>query len=301
MLSPIQGVPLSRLWRNVRALETSRPRIVLVFLLLIALPPWAQQPANLPKTLPELAAVLPELVHAQQKPFDFGPFSEAMTIALQRDPASAYDAIPVLSKDLQDADPEVQRYTIAVLYGMTMRQDASELLAPVFAQLADAITSANQYTQSMALLTVASLKTKAPDIVVSPTRKLLQARSSSDRVTLAAAGALVAMRPTDETIQTEVLSAINDPKVSEQLRVQLVDGTAEWGVGPLIVNNVVRLVNTSEDKQMRDAAISGATKIGPNALSRVVDRLQQIKDNPTESAQSHQLADQALSRLAIQR
>src|ERR1700743_1383150 len=70
---------------------------------------------NFPQTLPELVALLPALAHDKElTPGSiensqwFAPYTEATDKALHKDPNSAFDAIPALSKNLQDPDHQVQ-------------------------------------------------------------------------------------------------------------------------------------------------------------------------------------------------
>jgi hypothetical protein len=273
-------------------------RLLFVISLTYSMTSGAQTTADLPQTLPELAAILPHLVHTQPKPFDFGPFSEAWTVALQKNPASISAAMPVLSRDLEDPDQKVQYCTLAILYGLELQPNGIEFLAPLSGQLAKAIsTGGDQYTQSMALTTVAGLYTRAPDIEVTAIEKLLGSRPTSERVTLAAAGALMATRPTDDVAQTSVLAVINDTGVPSQLREQLLSATASPYVGRLIVKNIIQVVNTNRDNQMRDAGIAAAIQVGSPALSGIGNRLNQIINDPSESPASHRIAQQALNKI----
>jgi len=271
-------------------------QVLSTILLSFAIATWAQTPTDLPKTLPELATILPQYVRTHPKPLDIGPFGDAFEAALVKDPNSVAAAIPILSQDLQDPDQDVQFYTLATLQRLAMQPNAAQLLSPVSAQLANAIASGgNQYIQSIALMTVTDLRTDAPDIVISPIKKLLVSRTSSDRVILGAAETLMVTRPADEAAQTAVLTVINDPATTKGLRQQLIYATANPLVGHLIVDNIVQVANTADDKELRDSAIAAALQVGPSALSGIGNRLNQIINDPSESLSSRRLARQALN------
>lgn len=256
--------------------------VFFLFTLLSSATLIAQNSQSLPQTLPELAKSLPALIHHKQ--FQMGPFSDAVDAALRKDPESVASAIPALSEDLSDPDPNVQFNTLAVLSALATPQNAG-LFAPVFPKLAKAISSDEQYSQGLAIYTVAEFGQKVPDSVVLEIEKLLVSRPS-DRLTKSSAQALMITRPKDDTAQNDIISAINDPNRSVELRRQILIASSIQGVGSQIINNVVQIVNTSEDKNLRDAAIEAADQIGPSALAPFT----------TGSAKSRQILPSLLHR-----
>jgi len=207
--------------------------------------------------------------------------------------------MPALSRDLQDPDQEVKSSTLAVLQVLAMRPDGPDLLAPLSSQIADAIATGDQSTQVLALMTAAYLRAKAPDVVIGPIENLLRTRRASDKAIIVAAEALIAIRPTDEAAQKRVISVINDPSTPLAVRYQVLYGTADFGTGSLVIDNVVQIANTSEDKKLRDTAISAALRIGPLAAARIQDRAGRIYNDPRESQASHQLAERALGLQSV--
>jgi hypothetical protein len=270
-----------------------------IALSLVATMAVAQAPTDLPKTFPELAAILPERAHTHPKPADFGPFSDAVDKALTQHPESAAAAMPALSRDLQDPYQEAKTWTLAILQVLAMRPDGADLLAPLSSQIADAIATGDQSTQGLALMTVANLRAKAPDVVIMPIENLLRSHQAPDKVIVGAADALIAIRPTDEAVQKLIVSVINDPSTPLSLRYQILYGTADFGTGSLVIDNVVQIANTSEDKKLRDTAISAALRIGPLAVARIQDRAGRIYNDPRESQASHQLAERALGLQSV--
>jgi hypothetical protein len=255
----------------------------------------SQPHSSLPQTFSELVTILPSLVHNKQ--LQFGLYSDAVWAALQRDPNSAFPAIPLLSRNLQDPDQDVEFYTLSILQDLALRSDYVELVTPFSAQLAHLISSGNDKTRSLALLAVAGFRQKAPDALIRSTEQLLLSRPNSERVLLGSAGTLMITRPTDETAQNDVLDAINDPALPVRIRQGLLQTTSFFGVGSKVRENVVRVANTSDDKTWRDIAIAGVDRIGPEALTQIRDRLDTIANDPTESLASHRLAHRALTTL----
>ncbi len=271
-----------------------RHGLITMALLASSLPVAAQ--SALPQSLPELAALLPSLVHSKQ--MKFGPFSDAMATALQRDPGSAAAAMPALSHDLQDADPEVRIETLAILQGLAMMPNGAALLEPVAAQVAGTIASPNESVSSLSLLTLTNLRQNAPEVMIAPAEHTLTNKASSDRVVMAAAQALMTARPMSDTAQAAVLAVVNDSTRSVRVRGGVLVMSASPFVGPRVIDGVVNAVNTSQDKQLRDAAIIAASKIGSKATVRVSDELTRIANDSTESLSSHQIAHRALTEIA---
>jgi HEAT repeat protein len=251
----------------------------------------AQAPQSLPQTLPELAKMLPSLVH--EKKFELGSFSDAVDLALRNDQSSTSAAIPLLSMDLRDPDPDVQFNTLVVMGTLAAQRENADLFQPVMPQLAAAISSGSQYSQAAAIYVISELGPTVSDPVIVPIERLLLSRPS-DKLTLLAAEALMMTRPSDETAQRDVISAINDSGRSIELRQQILHVSSVEGVGSEIISNVLQIVETSEDKRLRDAAIRAAEQIGPSALNPIHERLVQIAQDPSESLASHRLVHHAL-------
>ena len=254
----------------------------------------AQPAAPLPTNLADLARVLPELAHNKQ--LDFGPFSEAFWNALQTAPASADSAIPILAEDFGDPDPKVQFHTASLLYGIEMvRQDSATIFAPLYPQLAKAISQGDPDTQAMTLLVIATLRQNAPDVVVRPIEQLIVSRPVSDKVKGASVGALMAARPADDAAQGIVIDLLNDTTLSMRQKEIVLDSAARAGGGPKIVDYVVLQANTATDETMRDTAFMAATSLGSNALNRISDRLNKVAQDPREPPQEREIARHALS------
>lgn len=253
----------------------------------------AQTQNGLPEDLPGLVRSLPQLVHTKQ--FQFGPFSDVVDAALKRDPASMADAIPACAQNLRNTDPDVRNYTLAMLVAFTVQPGGRELIQPLGPEIANILISDGDSGKRMAIGLVSILGPKAPDDVIEPLEKLMQTRHDSERLTVGAAQALMLARPLDDSTQSEVLALMNDPNTSRQMRITLINATGVWGVGPRIIENVVQLINRSDDKELRDTAIAAARQIGPPAVNLVRDRLRQIEHDPSESPDSRAEAAQALS------
>ena len=121
-------------------------------------------------------------------------------------------------------------------------------------------------------------------------------KTTSDRLILASTEALMRARPNSDQVEDAVIAVANDTSRPTRVRSEVIVSSANPQVGSKIVDNVVSLVNTSQDKQVRDAAIVAATRIGSKAITRVDSRLNSIALDPTESLTSHQVVHQALSK-----
>jgi len=259
---------------------------------------------NFPQTLPELVALLPALAHDKQLTPSFiensqwfGPYTEAADKALHSDPNSAFDAIPALAKNLQDPDPHVQSMSFIMLASFAaVPIDYPKLVAPLSAQIANAISTNNPSTNA-ALSVVAWLARKLPDIYVKPLEQLLLTKPCPANNAELAARILMQTVPGDLPAQKAVLSVLNDTSCDKMARWGVLV-SANHNVGDLIIDNVVQTVNTSDDKDIRDAAIIAAKKIGYRALMRISDRLNQIVHDPSESSQSQKNAQDALKALS---
>src|ERR1700676_3041165 len=108
-------------------------RLVLLLILFSSIDSVAQQQPALPKDLPALVALLPSLVHGKQ--YDAASYTDAFWSELKANPSSAEALIPVISKNLEDPDQDVQFDTIVLLHGIALvRPDFPQLLTPLYPQ-----------------------------------------------------------------------------------------------------------------------------------------------------------------------
>ncbi len=255
----------------------------------------AQTGQQLPSTLPQLAAVLPALVHAGK--YQRGPFSDAVDGALRKDPSSAIQAAAICARNLGDPDPQVRIETLAVLHAIAITSQGPIALKPINDQLAHLLLQEDEWSQRLTLLIVTDLRENTSDSFAVPLEQLMRATNVPDRNRIGAASALALARPTDPGAQNAIVNVINDASLSSELRSQIISFTATPYVGTTITDNAVHLANTSTDKEIRDAAISAVTKIGPDAVVRIKDRLIAIQNDTTESLYSHRVASAALRML----
>lgn len=273
-----------------------------VLLLMSSMLVFAQQPAapapDLPDSLPELAAALPQFVRTHPKPFDFGPFSNAFDQALRRDPGSAAESIPALGRDLQDPDSDVRGCALALVYALVMESNSPNLIGPLAGQLTQLIAHDNDNIQAGALGTVIYLGASAPDSVVAAISTLLQSRPKSDRVAAAAAMNLVFMRPGNESVENVVATLLTDTAVPLQTRREVLEAMAQWvsrSAGIRLIGAIDGIATSATDKGLRDDAISAATRIGPTGVSGIHELLMQITKDPSESNNSKEIAKAALA------
>ncbi len=255
----------------------------------------AQVGQQLPGTLPQLVAVLPDLLH--QGKYQRGPFSDAVDQALSNDPSSAFQAASICAKNLEDADPQVRVETLAVLHAIAISPQGPNALKPIENEIAQLLVQEDEWSQRLTLLIVIDLKQNASDTFTGPLEQLVQEANIPDRNRVGAAAALASARPTDTGAQNVIVNAINDTSLSTISRSQILSSTASPSAGVLICENAVRLANTSTDKSIRDAAISAVTKIGPAAVAKVKTRLAAIQNDSAESLGSRRVASDALQTL----
>lgn len=257
----------------------------------------AQGPAtpspNLPDTLPELMAALPQAVRT----YELVAFDKAFERALQKDPASAADSIPALGRDLQDPDREVRGMSLYYVDRFMRQPDGLDLTRPLANQLTQIIAN-DKSNQGLALELVTSWGPAAPDSLVTTIATLVQSRPESDDLTEGAVDALVFMRPRNRAVEDVVATLLTDRTVPLQTRREVLQHMAHW-VTPLagirLIAAIDLVATSASDKGLRDDAISAAARIGLAALSAIDERLMQITRDPTESNASKELAKAALA------
>lgn len=255
----------------------------------------AQTGPPLPATLPQLASILPSLVH--RKTFQPGPFSEAVTAALRKDPSSSIVAAAICAKNLEDPDPKVREWTLAVLYSIAITPEGPAALKPAHDQMTEILVHGDDASKRGVLVIAIDLGKDAPDSFISPLEQLLAARYAPESIRAGAAGALVSARPANPEIQQAVVDLINNANEAKSLRREMIHSCASPYVGPIINDNAVRIANTATDKDFRDAAIYAATQIGPAAVERIRNAIEAILKNPAESDSSRLTASAAFQML----
>jgi hypothetical protein len=245
-----------------------------------------------PKSLYDLIVELPKLVH--DKRMDFGSYSEEITRVSKANPGAFSAAVPALSANLRDQDPEVQLDTVAILYGLSIGSGDQSPIIALSDPLANILSSGQESPRVLSLATVSLLGGKAPEGLVGPITAILNQNGVSNRLTLAAAETLMNIRPLDVNTQAIVLSKMNDVATPEQLRCQMIGVTANEIVGQAVTDNVISVANTSPDKHLRDCAMHAAERIGLRALTPISGHLQQVVDDPSESSDSKSIAAHAL-------
>jgi hypothetical protein len=271
-----------------------RGALLVSVLLLSPLSAFAQTLNTLPGDLPSLIRILPQLVHTKQ--FQLDQYTNAVDAAMKQNPASIKDAIPLCAPNLRDPEPEVAGITLILLLTFVNKPGAVDLIQPLGPEIADIVASGDIRAQRAALGLIASLGPRAPDEVIPPLENRLQQHSDSEMMTVSIAQALIMARPHDDSAQSTVLNLINAPDTSRHLRIDLVySALGAPGAGPAILDYLVQIINTSDDKELRDAAIEAAWHIGRPAVDPVRDRLRQIEKDLSESPESREQAAMALA------
>jgi hypothetical protein len=262
---------------------------------LLASAVFAQSSSPLPQSLPQLAAVLPSLIHNKQ--FQLGPFSDAVDEAIRNDPSSIPAAMAIATKNLQDPDSAVQANTLGLMHAIAVTPQGASALQIAADPIAHVLIHGDDMSQRMALLVAADLNRRTPDSFIAPLEQLVQAPHTDDTIRTRAAIALGLCRPKDETAQNAISNAIENTTLPQGVRNQILLDSATSDSGSILADNAVRLVNTAVDKSMRDTAILALTKMGPDALARVRQQLTAIQNNPSESLYSHRISYAALHSL----
>lgn len=266
--------------------------LLLIPLILFGGRSFAQTEAALPTTLPQLASILPALVHSNR--FQLGPFSDAVDKALRDDPTSAAKASVICASNLSDPNEEVQVNTLTLLHVLALRQNGPELVAPAVAKITAALDSGSDMSKRLGVLIVSDLNESTPDSMIPAVERLLSAQTSSDRLLAASAEALAHARPTDDEAQSTIANLLLDNSRSVNQRNQVAYAVAFPKTGTKVVDSIVQLANTSPNIQMRDSAITAATRIGPGAVNQLRPLLTTIMANSSESLSSHRTANHAL-------
>ena len=262
---------------------------------LLASSALAQNAPQLPQSLPELAAVLPSLVHNKQ--FQLGPFSEAVDEAIRHNPSSIPTAAAIAAKDLQDPDPAVKANVLGLMHAIAVTPQGASALQVAADPIAQVLTQGDDLSQRMALLVATDLNQQAPDSFMAPLEQLVQAANTDDTIRTRAAMALGLCRPKDETAQNVISKAIDNTALPQSVRNEILLDSASVDSGSILTDNAVRLANTAIDKSTRDTAILAVTKMGPIVVARIRQRLAAIQDDPTESLYSHRVTNAALQSL----
>jgi hypothetical protein len=263
--------------------------------ILLASSAFAQNAPPLPRSLPQLAADLPSLVHNKQ--FQLGPFSDAVDQAIRNEPSSIPEAAAIAAKDLQDPDPAVKANALGLMHAIAVTPQGASALQVAADPIAQVLTQGDDLSQRMALLVAADLNEQAPDSFIAPLERLVQAPNTDDTIRVRAATALGLCRPKDETAQNLIANAIDNTAVPQSVRNEILFHSASAESGSILTDNAVRLANTATDKSTRDSAIRAVTKMGPNAVARIRQRLVAIQNDPTESLYSHEVSSAALQSL----
>lgn len=282
-----------------------------VVLLMSSLLAVAQMPAapspNPPETLPELVAALPQAVRTG----NLLAFGKAFDQALGKHPDSAADSIPALGRDLEDADSEVRRMALVYAFALMEQPDGFDLIRPIANQLGQIIAKDDLSSQGYALELVAHWGSAAPESIVTTVSMLLRSRPKSAEIMGDAAAALFFMRPGNPTVEDLVTTVLTDTTVPLEARREILQDMTHWvlpsagssipgilsirttGFGP--IRAIDGIASSTTDKQLRDDAISAATRIGPTAVSGIHELLMQITEDASESKESREIARAALA------
>lgn len=249
------------------------------------------------QTLPELIAQIPHL--PVNNPSLQGTFSESLTAAYYRAPASFKETRPAIMANLRNPEPEVQFQTLITLSALTMYSGDNQMVLSLADQISSILRNGSESSRLAAMLNIGVLGQKAPDVFVPPLEFMLQQRDMSERLTIAAAGTLMDIRPQSEKDVDLVASIVNDPTRPVELRGQVLGSSSHETAGPKLIQLVVSLASSSPEKQMRDVAISCAESIGQKALTPLTPVLKTIANDATESAQSKHVASNALKAMHL--
>lgn len=268
---------------------------LLIASVILACTALAQTGPSLPTSLPQLASILPSLIHG--KTFQPGPFSDAVDAALRKDPSSAIEAVVICGKNLGDSDQQVRLWTLAVLHAIATTAEGPTALKAADDQIAQILVKGDDTSKRLALLIAIDLRQNVPDSFIPPLELLLAAKGASEGIRAGAAGVLVMAKPSDPDVQQMIVNLINDTSQTRNLRSQMIHSCGFPSVGPIITDNVVRIANTTADKDFRDAAIYAATQIDSAAVARIRTRIEAILKDPTESDTSRLTASAASQML----